>query len=630
MTSIYNSRDLNYKTPFGAVSAGTPVSFSMRAPRSLAVSRAVLCATFEFDRETLELDMPWVGLEGDCDVYTAALPTDSRLGPVWYYFTVQRFDRPTVYVGRNTEKNDGSGDIFEEIPPVFQLTVYDGGYNVPDWYGRGVTYHIFPDRFHRLTVPDPAGLVGDRTVHRNWSDTPDYLPDDKGEIKNRDFFGGSLAGVKAKLPYLQSLGVTTIYFSPIFEAASNHRYDTADYMNVDPMFGTTQEFTALCEEAGRLGMKILLDGVFNHTGYDSRYFNGRGTYPDAGAHQSKDSPYYGWYDFQDWPFRYSSWWGVYTLPQVNENNKAYVDFIIRKKDSVIRHWLRAGASGWRLDVADELPDEFIAQLRTAARKQKKDAVIIGEVWEDASTKISYDVRRRYLLGHELDGVMNYPFRNAVLGFLLGHDAQEFCRAMEELRENYPRQAYYSLMNILGTHDTPRVLTVLGAEGTEYAWPAERRADHRLPRVAREMAIRRLKMGALIQFAFPGSPCVYYGDEAGLEGFGDPFNRRGYPWGREEKTLVDWYARLGQLRESHTVLQTGNIRYLHARGSLLVFEREAGRRRAVAAVNAGCEDVVTHIPWVGKTACDAMSGAKFPVRANQIELTVPAMTGLLLV
>ncbi len=630
MPIVFDSRCETYKSPFGAVTAGTNVNLSLRLPRSLAVSETVLCVCFEFDHETVEYPMGWVGLEEDCDVYTAVLPTAGRLGPLWYSFAVRRFDRPSLYVGRAENSTDSLGVLSETVPRAFQQTVYDSCYDVPDWYGRGVTYHIFPDRFARTSVPNPSGLVGDRTVHSDWSDTPVYLPNAEGEIRNNDFFGGSLAGVMQKLPYLQSLGVTTIYFSPIFEAASNHRYDTSDYLNIDPMFGTTEEFSSLCRQAKTMGIRVILDGVFNHTGYDSRYFNGRGTYDTLGAYQSQASPYYGWYDFQEWPSRYSSWWGVYTLPQVNECNEDYVRFMTDGSDSVIRYWLRAGASGWRLDVADELPDEFIARLRAAARAEVPDAVIIGEVWEDASNKISYEVRRRYLLGRELDGVMNYPLRNALLDFLLGHDAVHFKNDMETLRENYPKPAFYSLMNIIGTHDTPRVLTILGAEGHEYQWPVAQRAVFRLPAKARTLAVRRLKMCSLIQFTFPGSPCVYYGDEAGLEGFGDPLNRCGYPWGQADQGLVDWYTALGRLRQRYQSLQTGDIRYLHAAGTLLAFARTHATERTVTVVNVGSQEVTLRIPWTDEVACDALSDSCFPSHMGMLALTVPPMTGMLLV
>ncbi|MCL2747615.1 MAG: glycoside hydrolase family 13 protein [Oscillospiraceae bacterium] len=632
MQIYYNTRDPRCKTPFGAVSSGTEVSLSIRASRELAVSEAILNISYEFDDEKQYIVMAWTGLADGFDGYTASLPTRNRLGPVWYSFTLKRFNQCDMHIGRDAHAPDGGSVFSRKAPPPFQLTVYEGGYDVPEWFGQGVTYHIFPDRFRRQGLPDPSGLVGDRVVHEDWGDTPDFRPDEKGEIRNRDFYGGSLAGVRGKLPYLRSLGVSTIYFSPIFEAASNHRYDTADYLSIDPMFGTEADFTALCREAENMGIRIILDGVFNHTGYNSRYFNGHGFYPDIGATQSQDSPYYPWYDFTAWPHQYASWWDIYTLPHVREDDPSYMDFILDAPDSVVRKWLRIGASGWRLDVADELPGEFIERLRAAAREEKQDAVIIGEVWEDATTKVAYDVRRRYLLGRELDGVMNYPLRNALLDYLLHKNAEAFATKMETLRENYPRQAFYSLMNIIGTHDTPRALTVLGVESKAFEWPREKRAGYKLPPAARDKAIKRLKLAALVQFAFPGSPCVYYGDECGMEGFEDPFNRRGYPWGDEDGSLIHWYARLGNFRLGSEALKKGDIHYLQAQGPLLVFARRHSRQQVLAVVNAGDEDAVLTVPWdgEGELAHDAMTGEEFQASMGHLSLSVAPLRGMLLV
>jgi glycosidase len=376
-------------------------------------------------------------------------------------------------------------------------------------------------------------------------------------------------------------------------------------------------------------MRVMLDGVFNHTGFDSRYFNGRGTYDEPGAYQSKDSPYYGWYDFQEWPHRYSSWWGIYTLPQVNESNPGYLRHIIEDEDSVIRRWLRAGASAWRLDVADELPDDFLVRLRAAARAETPDAVIIGEVWEDASHKVAYGVRRRYLLGRELDGVMNYPFRNALLGYLLGGDAARFRCEMETLRENYPAPVFGSLMNIVGTHDTPRALTVLGVDESLYGRPREERAAYTLPPERRARARARLKLASLIQYAFPGSPCVYYGDEAGMEGFEDPFHRRGFPWGREDTSLTAWYTALGVCRRRHEALQSGAISYLRAEGPLLAFSRAAAGSYLAAVTNRAEEARPCPLPWPEAAARDLLSGEVFAARGGVISPAMGPLQGRLL-
>ena len=423
-----------------------------------------------------------------------------------------------------------------------------------------------------------------------------WQPDARGEVRNRDFFGGSLAGVEEKLDYLQSLGVETLYFCPIFEAAENHRYGTADYERVDPMLGSNEDFKDLCAAARARGIRVMLDGVFNHQGFVSRYFNGDGFYPELGAHQSKASPYYPWYHFNRWPDQYDAWWGIYSLPAVNESQEDYVDYIIEGEDSIVRRWLRAGADGWRLDVADELPDAFIEKLHRAAREAKPEAVIIGEVWEDGSNKIAYGVRRRHLLGGHLDGLMNYPFRNALLAWLLGGDAGQFRESMETIRENYPPAAFYSAMNSLGTHDTPRILTLLGTGGECRDQSRDWRAHFHLSPKQRRRGKDLLRAASLLLFCFPGSPTVYYGDEAGMEGFEDPFNRQTYPWGKEDRELVDWFKALGALRKDHPSLRRGDIRYVEGQGPVLAFLREGEGETILCACNAGEEQERLSLPF----------------------------------
>ena len=498
----------------------------------------------------------------------------------------------------------------------------------PDWFGRGVSYQIFPDRFCRSRIPDPAGMVGDRTVHENWADTPDYLPDETGEVRCRDFFGGDLPGIISKLDYLQDLGVTTLYLTPIFESASNHRYNTADYRAIDPMLGTEEDFRTLCGQAHRRGMRVVLDGVFNHTGNVSRYFNADGFYPDLGAAQSQESPYYNWYRFIRWPEESDAWWGITTLPAVEETQASYREFIIQGEDSVVRHWLRCGADGWRLDVADELPDSFIAQLRSALEAEKPDAVLLGEVWEDGTNKIAYGQRRRYLLGRETHGLMNYPFRKAAMDWLLGGDAAAFRDSMEALRENYPAPAFYSAMNFLGTHDTPRILTLLGGEPTPES--KTDRAAARLTPEGYDLARRRLMLGAMLLYAFPGSPTVFAGDEAGQQGYEDPLNRRTYPWGQEDEALLTWFRRLGQLRKERPSLQQGDITYPYAQGGGLAVQRRAGDQVSLAAMNAGPEPLELKLPWSRGTATDAMTGQQFLASDGAVHLTLPGYSGVLLV
>ena len=562
-TKWFDPRDLLFKSPFGAVPCGAAVTFCFRPERGAAITRCELLAHGEFADRWTTLELAPVFEDGGT-VYRGVFTAPDDIELVWYHFRLSWADGGTSCYGKN-------GLCAWDAVEPWQLTVYDDTHKSPAWFGRGVTYQIFPDRFCRAKKRDVAGLVGARTLHERWDELPEYRPNAQGEITCSDFFGGDLQGITEKLDYLASLHVTTLYLNPIFEAASNHRYDTADYETVDPLLGDEQDFRTLCTEAEKRGIRVMLDGVFNHTGAKSRYFNADGFYPGVGAAQSTDSPYFNWFSFHPWPTDYDAWWGIMTLPAVQENEPDYRDFIIRGQDSVVRHWLRAGASGWRLDVADELPDDFIAEIRTAMEETAPDSFLLGEVWEDATTKVAYSQRRCYLLGHELHGVMNYPFRTALIAYLRGGDADDFRETLEALRENYPPEAFLSLMNFLGTHDTPRILTVLGADNVPDS--KADRAAYCLSPAQRQIGLERLRLAALILFTFPGAPTVYYGDEAAMEGWEDPFNRAGYPWAQEGTDLKAHFAELARFRRSFPALQAGVLHWIWTSGPLLIFARE---------------------------------------------------------
>ncbi len=603
----YDSRNPLYKTPYGAAASGTQVQFTLRPPRAECYSHAVITARFESRHdETVIIKMPWQGHELGQDLFSVELDTAGYVGLIWYSFRLTRLDGRWTALG------------------PYQLTVYDAEESVPAWFGEGVTYQIFPDRFCRSRLPDPEGLVGGRTIHTDWNESPEFLPNSYGEIRNRDFFGGDFQGVIDKLDYLKDLGVDTLYFNPIFEAAENHRYGTADYSRVDPMLGTNEDFSRLCSEAHSRGMRVMLDGVFNHTGFVSRYFNGDGFYPEVGAYQSQESPYRAWFSFTQWPQKYDSWWGIYSLPAVNENDPGYREFIFGGRDSVVRRWLRAGADGWRLDVADELPDDFVHGIHAAARAEKPNAVVIGEVWEDGSTKVAYGVRRKHILGGHCDGLMNYPLRSAILSFFQGGGGEAFVKGMETIRENYPPFAFYSAMNSLDTHDTPRLLTLLGAGGEYRDQSKEWRSQFRLSQRQRTRGRQLLKAAALLLFCFPGSPTVYYGDEAGMEGFEDPFNRQTYPWGREDQDLLAWYQALGQLRKTHPALRRGGIRYVLGKGPLLAFLRETEEERLLCAFNAGDEERA--FPFDGGRLCPLLGQPYFSQKDGLYTIALPPRSG----
>ena len=582
--SVFDSRDAQCKKPYGALPCGEGWSLTCRPLSCEGFTHCSVILRREFAGHEMEAEMPFSGFQDDRSCFSLSLHPFQSPELVWYWFRFWREDGTGCYLDKTGYRSTG-----EPIP--WQLTVYSPSHT-PKWFGEGVTYQIFPDRFCRLFVPSPEGLPGNRWVHENWSDAPAWRPED-GEVKNRDFFGGSLAGVTAHLDDLAALGVTSLYFCPIFESASNHRYNTGDYTKIDPMLGTRQDFQTLCAKAKEHGIRVILDGVFNHTGSQSIYFNADGFYPTLGAAQSKESPYYDWFRFSDWPGSYESWWGISTLPNVQEDCQSYIDYILEGENSIVKRWLKAGASGWRLDVADELPDIFIEKLRAAVEETDPDALVLGEVWEDASNKISYSQRRRYLLGKELHGVMNYPFRTALLHYMLGGGAEEFQETMETLRENYPRDAFYSAMNFLGTHDTPRILTLLG--GRPLPESRENQSSFRLTPEERALALQRLQLAAAVLFTFPGSPMIYYGDEAGMEGAADPFNRGTYPWGQEDKDLLAWYSALGRLRKERPSLRRGSIRWLAAQGPLLAYVREVPEEATFLMVNAGDEERVLSLP-----------------------------------
>ena len=524
---------------------------------------------------------------------------------IWYYFNVTADDGTEWHYGARGECSVGEGALSDGEPRSFQITVYEPRETRPEWYQHGIVYQIFPDRFDRGTnwkacVEESFGETrngpGRMLVH-DWAAQPSYQKDQYGRISTWDFYGGNLDGVRERLGYLKSMGISVIYLNPIFEAASNHRYDTADYMRVDPMLGDRETFVRLCAEAKEMGISIILDGVFNHTGCDSRYFNKYGNYPEVGAFQSADSPYASWFKFGgDADGEYQCWWGVDDLPDVDENDESYREFICGE-DGVVRTWLRLGAAGWRLDVADELPDDFIEEIKAAALAEKPDALVIGEVWEDASNKVSYGELRRYLQGRELDGVMNYPFRTSMLDFITNKiTAHAIAARMEELYENYPREAFLSCLNLLGSHDRERVLTVLGDAPAKESLSEEDRRNYRLNEGQRSLAVSRLWVAALLQMTMPGVPCVYYGDEAGLEGYTDPYNRATYPWGNEDKNCRTIYRNAIAVRKSlPEVFEDGDFVPFAVNDDVFGFTRTLGDTCVCVLANASLKN--QHTAWV---------------------------------
>ena len=583
----HNSQNLFYRTPFGAVTTDTDVRIRLGIADG-GIPNAVRLIYIDRSKRENCLNMSYITDIGGFCIYEAVIPQQKECGNVWYFFEVV-LNHESVFYANNPERLGGIGKIYHEKPQsCYQITVYSADYNTPEWWRKSVCYQIFCDRFSNGN--ENGEFLGNRTdiIKRNWKDTPFYTAEQfGGEYLANDFFGGNLNGIRKKLSYLAHLGIDAIYLNPIFKAYSNHKYDTGDYMQIDEMFGTEEDFKKLCGEAESFGIKIVLDGVFNHTGSDSRYFNKNGTYDSIGAFQSKESPYYDWYNFFKWNSEYECWWGMKTLPQVNEASQSYQEYILKSDDSVVKHWLKCGAYGWRLDVVDELPGFFVKTLREEVKKQNPDAVIIGEVWEDASNKISYGEEREYFLGRELDSVMNYPLRDAIVGACTGKiTAEELDRRIMSLKENYPKSAFYSLLNMLSSHDMERILTALSGAPDRRSVSKTQQAEYKIDGELLRISIERVKQAVMLQMLLPGVPCIYYGDEAGMQGYGDPFCRGTYPWGEENMDLLLWYKAAIALRKGYRAFTEGELETVYKVDSGYAFIRFIDEDKHIAAANFG--------------------------------------------
>lgn len=623
----HDSQDIRYRKPTGALKTGEEVSLCIKAKGRL---ECLSCKVHLWQTTKGGRLIPMEKtIEGDACLFRVSLTPSEEADLCWYYFILEDGDGSDTtsgrkfYYGNNEERLGGEGQLYGYEPPAFQITVYKDA-PVPKWYKDAIVYQIFPDRFARDEgwmakqqaveefrreiagsaedpASDPTWKGAQRVVEEDWYGLPYYVKNEKGEVTHWPFFGGTLQGIREKLFYIKSMGAGAIYLNPVFLASSNHKYDTADYMMIDPGFGTEEDFKALCDDARKLGIRVILDGVFNHTGADSKYFDQFGNYSDAdgedprrlGACAGPESLYYKWYRFEEFPDKYDCWWGVGDLPNVEENEPSYREFIYGGDDSdavagddavssgehdnVVAKWLRAGASGWRLDVADELPDDFIAGIRKTVKDADPEGLLMGEVWEDASNKVSYDVQRRYFMGDELDSTMNYPVRDLLMDYMLGRsDAQAAVRRLNSLAENYPPENFYGALNLIGSHDRARTLTILsdapGTRNDDAILNEEDKKNYRIPDDKMWLAKNRMKALSLIQYVLPGVPCLYYGDEAGIQGYEDPYNRATYPWGREDEELMAHYRMLAQIRKQYPILTEGAYRFEAQGEHIFICER----------------------------------------------------------
>ncbi|MBR6772768.1 MAG: glycoside hydrolase family 13 protein [Clostridia bacterium] len=580
MKAFHFAYDPNFRSPQGAIPAGFEVCLFVEA------TEEPLLRTWCDGIEKLTPPVQKTSGKDGLTRYEFRY-TPEKCGIVWYRFV---FKNACLVPGEDPLTGAvGGKDTYES----FQLTVYSPDFSVPKWTSGRVMYQIFPDRFARDTsVPLPPN----RIYHPTWDDEITFEPlPEKTEYTGYDFYGGNFKGIESKLPYLSSLGVSLIYLNPVYRAASNHRYDVGDYTAPDPVLGTEKDFSDLCRKADESNIKIICDGVFSHTGDESIYFDRNGREDIPGAYQDRNSPYFSWYRFKNWPEDYACWWDVKTLPEVEEEDPVFSEFINGEK-GVTRLWLKRGASGWRLDVADELPDSFLENFRKAA-KAEKDAFVIGEVWEDATNKVSYGALRKYLLGAQLDSVMNYPFRRWTIDLLLGRlSPKKFAVNVRNLLSNYPSPCHNALMNFLSTHDTPRITSILGGM-SETAKRTELK-DFRLSSEERRLALRRHSLAAALMFTLPGIPCIFYGDELGLEGGPDPLNRVTFPENgfNSVGALRGLYTELSHLRTSPP-LAMGKT-HLWGSGSVLGIERTFENETATLVLDT--DKLVATLTCKGKT------------------------------
>ena len=568
---------------FGAFSYDKTVDFNIVIPRRSGVTAITMHLFGEGieNHKYMKFDFKWEALEGENDIYTCQIDM-AKIGVGLYYYKYEIVTDEIYFLGEGKRLNhltriDGNDGLI-------QLTVFKEESTAAKWMHGGIMYHIFVDRFKSSgkCKPKKSAVMND-----DWyNGIPQFAPVPGGYVENNMFFGGDLYGIIEKLDYIESLGVTCLYLSPIFDAYSNHKYDTGDYMSVDSMFGSEKALDALIKECKKRDIHIIFDGVFNHTGADSIYFNKFGNYKSLGAYQSKESPYYDWYNFRSYPDDYECWWDVKILPRVDSNNEDYQKYILGD-DGVIEKWMKKGIDGFRLDVADELSDNFLKTLNTKLKSINPDGIVYGEVWEDASNKIAYDKRKKYFLGNELDSVMNYPFREAIIDYLKYGNYDRFYSTCKMLSSHYPKHNADLLMNLLGTHDTERILTVLGVDSVDGYTNAEL-SKKKMTRDEYKRAKKLLKLAYAIVATVPGVPCIYYGDEVGMQGYRDPFNRLPFPWGKEDNEILDYYRKIGKIRREEDVFKGGIFDLLVCDSNILAFARYKDEEFTVTMVNRSQE------------------------------------------
>jgi glycosidase len=692
----HDSRDLLYRTPGGAVPAGRDVLIRFRTFHNDVTGVSLRLYNLNENGQQIlamtvaasDVSCYQEGLEqSTCDFWEATVHQTTP-NNFWYRFIVTDGTDTDYYADNTSALDGGLGNTTDDaVDNSYALMFYDPAFSAPAWARNASIYQIFPDRFRNgrtnndpqtndVRYDDPVlqmqwGVLPEGYC-RNYTDAnsncpwrfdstpPDWSPTKEGP-RGRDYYGGDLKGVDQYLDYLHSLGVNTIYFNPIFDAGSNHGYDTQDYRKIDPYFATQKDWDDLVKHANQVGIRIVLDGVFNHMSSDSPLFDRYHHYATVGACESLTSTYRSWFTFHDVAAgtgtcvgsagansaTYDGWFGFDSIPVLTKTNAQVQDYFLTSSDSISKHWLRLGASGWRLDVMGDssFPPGYWESFRGVVKQTKPDALIVSETWQKDSTLL------RMLRGETADTSMNYRLRDAVIGFLApqGFDSKgfadsgriilpsEFASRLESVREDYPDAAYYSLMNLLDSHDTERLRWTL-TPGDETTASKEQNAANVTAGKLRQ------KLASLIQFTVPGAPTVYYGDEVGVTGDDDPDDRRTYPWldrgGAPDQGLFNHYQMLNTIRRTNTALTQGDFKVLLADDSaqVVAYGRKTGSQAAVILVNRSAQTQAVSIPVSGylpngislnQTYVVGTGGGPVSVSGGSINTSIGAASAIIL-
>lgn len=650
----HDSRDTLYRNPGGAVPAGTPVTLRFRTYHNDVTGVKVRIYDVNTGQQSIksmtlaasDVSCYQESLAYSCDFWEITLPNDAA-DNLWYRFIITDGSK-TVYYADNTAALDGGLGTTSNTPVdnSYALMVYEPEFSTPSWAKNAVIYQIFPDRFRngRADNDPKTGQVryDDPVLKLQWSILPEGYCRAYADVsfncpwrfgtppagspvnespRGRDYYGGDLKGIDQKLDYLVSLGVNTLYINPIFDSASNHGYDTQDYYKIDPYFGTQKDWENLVKHANQHNVRIILDGVYNHMSSDSPFFDRYHRYSTVGACESLDSPYRSWFTFHNVAAgtgtcvgsnglnsaTYDSWFGFDSIPVLTKTNAQVQDYFLTGDNSVSKYWLNMGASGWRLDVMGDtsFPAGYWQTFRQVVKGVNTNDLIIGELWQKDSTLL------RFLRGDLADTTMNYRLRDAVIGLLASgpFDAKgfadsgdqlsmtEFANRLSSIHEDYPDVVYYSLMNLLGSHDTARLLWLV-TPGT-YT-----RADKEFNAANLAAGKKMQKIASLIQFTIPGAPTIYYGDEVSLTGNDDPDNRRTYPWldlgGKPDMNMFTHYQNLIKLRKQNASLVDGDFRILLAddANEVMAYGRKTTSQAAIILVNRSTSTRVVTVPTGG--------------------------------